>query len=55
MSELDRQRAQLDELREDLNAHEVRDDERFDEICEHLRYIRKTLEWLVKAEKGELA
>ena len=54
MSELDRQRAQLDELREDLNAHEVRDDERFDEICEHLRYIRKTLEWLVKADKDEV-
>ena len=55
MSELDRQRAQLDELREDLNAHEVRDDERFDRILEELSAIKQALDWLVKAEKGELA
>lgn len=54
MSEIDRQRAEIDDLREDLSAHERKDDERYDEIREHLRYIRQTLEWLVKAEKGEV-
>ena len=54
MSELDRQRAQLDELREDLDTHERRDDERFDDILQHLRDIKAALDWLVKSEKDEV-
>ena len=55
MSELDRLRAENRELREDLDAHEAKDDERYEEIREHLGYIRAALDFLVKAEKDELS
>lgn len=54
MSELDRQRAELIDLREDLEEHKQQDDMRFEEIKSKLDYICQALDWLVKAEKGEV-
>ncbi len=40
MSELDRQRAELVDLREDFEEHKAKSDEALEEIREHMRYLR---------------
>lgn len=53
MSELDRQRAEIDELRNDFEEHKSRSEEIHEEINSKLDRICEALDYLVSTKKLE--